>query len=117
MKKVIVMLLLAVSLSATANKLPLIHYATGEQLLNACTNASSALDRGNCWGYLSAFVEVTALMSQNDAINPTFCLGENTTLSQYQRVVVKYGIANPEYLQLGAAFLVSLAFEQEFPCP
>ncbi len=117
MKVLITSLLLAVSLSASANKLPLMHYATGEQLLEACVNASSSLDRGNCWGYLSAFVEVTALMSQNDAINPTFCLGANTTLSQYQRVVVRYGAANPEFLHLGAAFLVSLAFEQEFPCP
>ena len=106
-----------IALQAQANKLPMVYFATGEQLLTACINNSVDLDRGNCWGYLSGFIEVIALTSQKDAINPTFCLTENTTLAQYQRVVIGFGSEHPEILHLGAAFLVSQALENAFPCP
>lgn len=108
--------LLIAAMSVQANKLPVIYYATGEQLLAACVNDSVALDRGNCWGYLAAFIEVTALLSQHEAINPRFCLGSNGSLAQYQRIVVRHGIAHPEILSQGAAHLVTFALEESFPC-
>jgi hypothetical protein len=91
----------------------------GNHLLPRCQAAVDSLDKpgwkdahesfnaGYCLGYVEGI----------SAASPDACPGPDVTLSQLERVVVKFLQDNPEKLDRDQGVLVVMALSKAFPCP
>jgi hypothetical protein len=94
-----------------------IHGGNAEDIVNKCDERTGP-GLSYCFGYLLGVADMhnalnAVLSSQKDN---TYCLPDNTSVSQLTKVVAKYGHDHPEELNQAALFLVNNAFARAFPC-
>jgi hypothetical protein len=69
-----------------------------------------------CFGYVSAFMQVSLLNLDGQKTIRQLCLPNGVSVVQLIRVVVSYGNAHPEQLHTHAALFTLNAFIKAFPC-
>ena len=102
---------------------------TGKELLHACELLRRGMHvEGNtvylppgsnvvqCWGFIEAVAQYTALTDQDGKPRLNACPGPDTTVTEVLRVFVEYGEAHPEKLDMRAAGVAYEAMTEAFPC-
>jgi len=82
---------------------------SGNKLLESCELDDASFRDGVCYGYVFGVFDV---MQDVKVCEPVGVTGKQLT-----GIVRKYLKENPENLHLNAAFLVTLALSEVFPCP
>lgn len=71
-----------------------------------------------CWGFIKAFQELSALVDEGAKVNfIRACPPATSTGTQLVRVFVSYAQQHPEDLHKRASMMVLDAFRTAFPCP
>ena len=84
-------------------------FKTGNKLVENCEPDDATFTDGECYGYVFGVFDV---MQDVKVCEPVGVTGKQLT-----EIVRKYLKENPENLHLNAAFLVTLALSEVFPCP
>ena len=87
----------------------------GSELLERCESDIFA-KQNVCIGYLAGISDITDDYDAWGFMDKYFCIPEDATLSQLQKVVIKGLNEKPEKLHMGASSLVFNIFLEAFPC-
>jgi hypothetical protein len=88
-------------------------YVDGYTLIDWCQDDTSRL----CGGYIAALVDYQDALQRAGALNPLFCLAEDTQLSALEALALQRLRANPpSELRKSAASLVIPAFIRSYRC-
>lgn len=103
---------------------------SGAQLVQYCKNMpTDSSDPANDWqgmacvsyllGFTNAHEMTRAIQDSPTSSNykAMYCAPSETSISDYQALVVAFGISHPEMLTQPAANFVMSAFMVSFPCP
>jgi len=101
--------LLLVSTTAFAQ----VGFYSGAELLAACQDASH---QAECWQYITGVLDGHAYDLSRFGSPRDFCIPEDITVDELERVVVKWLKERPERLRVTAANLVILALSDAFKC-
>jgi len=105
-KKLVTITALAMLLGSPNSYAALI---SGNKLFEDCEQDGETVAVGVCYGYVFGVFDV---MQDVKVCEPVGVTGKQLT-----GIVRKYLKENPENLHLNAAFLVTLALSEVFPCP
>ena len=99
---------------------------TGKDMYESCTHALTGLDKageyddhrfGVCAGYIAGIIDFHTVMTTVQSLPvDVFCLPQNISTAQVIRDVARYLENNPEKHQDLAAYLVTLALREAYPC-
>ena len=127
MKKQSLQLVIIILLAATSAFAKSSNYVfTGREIYESCTHAVAALDKsgeydehrfGACAGYISGIVDFHTVATTVESMSQDmFCLPKNISTAKVIRVVTHYLQQHPEKLNDLAAYLVTLALHETYPC-
>jgi hypothetical protein len=86
------------------------------QLVEICSRDENPISTAQCTGYLAAVADSEAQRLQFTG-KAYFCRPPGFTIGQLKAIVLAYAKAHPERTDIGAANLVTLAWQGAFPCP
>jgi hypothetical protein len=127
MKRLSVLLFLFFTLSCSHAGAESSKYVfTGKDMYESCTHALKGLDKtgefdnhrfGVCAGYIAGIIDFHTVMTTVRSLPvDVFCLPQNISTAQVIRDVARYLENNPEKHQDLAAYLVTLALREAYPC-
>lgn len=86
------------------------------RLIASCANEADKSAISQCVGYLAGVAD-----TENQRLQFTgkayFCRRSEFTIGQLRDIVIAYARAHPEQADIGAANMVTLAWQGAFPCP
>ena len=90
--------------------------ATGNQLLQTCTDDGLSGEAFTCLAYIEGVVDSTQFYASLNLLNRTICAPKGVTLGQMQDIVIAYLRANPGTRHLPSVYLITLSMREAFPC-
>ena len=115
MKRILLITLLSLLLSGTANA------TSGTALLEQCSANTAtgvgAVKMSSCIGYISGVIDTLKMDTARGHIENTLCIPKGVGIVPLRDVAIRLINNAPEYQNYTASVLVMAALNSEFPCP
>jgi hypothetical protein len=92
------------------------YFFPATRLIDVCTHDGDPTSITQCVGYLSAVAD-TEMQRLQFTGKAYFCRPPGFSIGQLKEIVLTYARAHPERSDIGAANLVTFAWQGAFPCP
>ena len=91
-------------------------YFPASRLVEICTHDENSVSTAQCVGYLSAVAD-TEMQRLQFTGKAYFCRPTGVTIGRLRNIFLAYAKAHPERADVGAANMVTFAWQGAFPCP